>query len=127
MFDFAPHLVLIVHVVVQFHHHDTHAVLTLCGGFYTVHLTIRKEVTFQRTGHLLFHLLAGGTRIYCHYHTLTDSGMGEFVLRHNVHAIDAHHKQYADDEQCYRVMLQRPSEPTYLFHFTISLFYNFTI
>ena len=99
--DFRPHLVLVVHVVVQFHHHDTHAVLRLRGGFCAIHLAIGKEVTLQWTSHLLLHLLAGGTRIHRHYHSLTDSCMREFVLWHDVHAVDTHHKQYAYDEQCY--------------------------
>ena len=112
--DLTPHLILVVHIIVQFHHHDTHAVLRLRGGLLTVHLPISKEVALQRTSHLLLHLLAGGTRIDRHHHALTDGGMGEFVLRHDVHTVDAQHKQDANDEQRYRVMLQWPFQPIHL-------------
>ena len=111
-----PDLVLIIHIVVEFNHHDTHAVLRLRGGLLTIYLAIGEEVALKRTSHLLFDLLAGGTRIYSHYHTLTDGGVRKLILRHDIHAVDAHHKQYADDEQCYRVMLQRPSEPICILH-----------
>ena len=99
MFNLGPYLVLVVHIVVQLHHHNAHTVLRLRDGLLTIHLTIGEEETFQRTSYLLLHLLAGGTRIHSHYHTLTDGGMGEFVLRHDVHAVDAHHKQDAHNEQ----------------------------
>ena len=101
MLDFAPHLVFIVHIIVQFHHHDTHAVLRGGGGLHTIHFAIRKEVALQGASHLLLYFLTGGTRIYSHHHTLTDGGVRKLILRHDIHAIDAHHKQNAYDEQCY--------------------------
>ena len=39
-----PHLVLVVHIIVQFHHHDTHAVLRLRGGLFAIHLTKGKKI-----------------------------------------------------------------------------------
>ena len=56
MLDLRPHLVFVVHIIVQFHHHDTHAVLRLRGRLITIYLTKGKKIALQRTGHLLFHL-----------------------------------------------------------------------
>ena len=105
VFDFRPHLVLVVHVVVQFDHRDTHVVLRRSGGLRTLHLAKGKEIALQRTSHLLFYLLTSGTGIDGHNHTLTYSGMRKFVFRHDVHAVDSHYKQNADDEQRYRVVI----------------------
>ena len=99
MLDLAPHLIFVIHVIVQFHHHDAHAVLTLCGGFHTVHLTKSKQIALQWSSHLLFYLLAGGTRVDGYYHTLSDGSMRKLILWHDVHAVDTHHKQDAYDKQ----------------------------
>ena len=99
VFDLRPHLVLVVHVIVQFHHHDTHAVLRLRGRLLAIHLTKGKQIALQRTSHLLFHLFRCSARIDRHHYTLSDGGMWEFVLRHDIHTVDAHHKQDANDEQ----------------------------
>ena len=99
--DLRPYLVLVVHVVVEFHHGDTHTVLRRGGGLGPLHLTVGKEVALQGARHLLLHLLTGGTGIDGHHHALPDGGMGELVLWHDIHAVDAHHEQDADDEQRY--------------------------
>ena len=121
--NLAPHLILIVHIVIQFHHRDTHAVLRGGGGLGAVHLTKGEEVTLQRTRCLQFHFFRGSTWIDGHHHTLTDGGMGELILRHGVHPEDTHHKQDGDDEQCYRVIFQWPFQPFHLIsHSHYSLF-----
>ena len=93
MFYFAPYLIFVVHIVVELHHHNAHAVLRCGGGLFAVHLAVGKQISLQRTSHLLFNLLAGSSWIDGYHHSLTDSGMRELVLRHHVHAVDAHHKQ----------------------------------
>ena len=108
MLDLAPHLVFVVHIVVQLDHSYAHAVLRGRGGLCAVHLTVGKQIAFQRTGHLLFHLFSGSTGIDSHHHTLTDSGMRKLILWHHIHAVYAKHEQNQYDEQRYGVVLQRP-------------------
>ena len=44
MLDLAPHLVLVVHFIVQTYHHDTHAILRCGGGLDAIHLAERKQI-----------------------------------------------------------------------------------
>ena len=121
--DFRPHLVLVIHFIVQANHHDTHAILRSGSRLCTVHLAICKEVALQGFCHLFLYLLAGSARIDGHHHSLTDGECRKLILGHHVHAVDTHHKQDADNEQRYRVMLQWPTEPRHLF-FHNSFRYN---
>ena len=44
MLQLTPHLILVVHVVVQAHHHDAHAVLRRGGGLGAIYLAKGKEI-----------------------------------------------------------------------------------
>ena len=98
MFDFAPHFIFIVHIVVQFYHSNAHPVLRSGSGLGTVYFPVGKEVTFQWSCHLLFHFFGGSTRIDSNDYSLTDSGMWKFIFGHIIHSQNAHYKQYADNE-----------------------------
>ena len=116
MLDLAPHLVFVVHIVVQVNQHHAQPVLRRGGGLRTPHLTIGEKETLQGTRYLLFYLLGRSTWIDGNDHTLTDGGLRKFVLRHVVHAEDTQDKQDAYDEQRDRVVFQWPLEPVHLLH-----------
>ena len=111
MLDLAPHLIFIIHLVVQSYHHDTHPVLGCGGSLGTIDLSIGEQVTLKGSGHLLFHLFACCSGIYCDHHTLTDGEGGELILRHHIHTIDTQHEQDTYDKERYGVVFQRPFQP----------------
>ena len=113
----APHLVLVVDVVVQPDHDHAHAVLGRRRGLLAVDFLIGEQIALQRTGHLLLHFLCRGSGIDGHYHALADGEGGEFVLGHDIHAIDAHQEQQHGEQQRDGVVVERPAQPLHsLFH-----------
>ena len=99
--DLRPDLILVVDLVVEAHHDDAETVLRRGARLGAAHLAEGEQVALEGLGHLGLHLLGRGTRVGSYHHTLTDGECREFVLGHDVHAVDAQYEQDADDEQRY--------------------------
>ena len=111
MLDFRPHLVLVVHLVVEVDEHHRHAILRCRRSLRAVHLAIGEEIAFQRARHLLFHLLTRGTRIDGHHHALTDGERRELVLWHHPHAVDADAEEDGNEQERNLIVVEWPTDP----------------
>ena len=109
--DFRPHLVFVVHFVVQVDEHHRHAVLRGRRGLRAVHLAISEEVALQRARHLFFHLLARRTGIDGHHHALSDGEWRKLVLRHDPHAIDADAEEDGNEQERNLIVVEWPGDP----------------
>ena len=87
VFDFAPHLVFLVDVIVHLHHHHTHSVAACGGGFLSVHFLICEHVSFQWSCHLCFNFLACGSGHHGDNHALSHHKRRKFVLGHHVESV----------------------------------------
>ena len=114
VFDFTPHLIFIVHLVVQPDHHQAHTVLGGCRSFLTVYLSVSEQITLQRPCHLFLHFLGSSARIDSNDNPLANGKRRELVFWHDVHAIDAQRKKNDDNQKRYRIMFEGPFQPIYL-------------
>ena len=116
MLDFRPHLVLVVHLVVQVDEHHCHAVLRRRCGLGAVYLAIGEEIALERARHLLFDFLAGGTRIDGHHHALADGERWKLVLGHHPHAVDADAKEDGYQQERNLIVIEWPGYPLGILH-----------
>ena len=93
MFELAPEGIAVLHVIVEFHEHNQHAVFALCISLLLVHLLVSEDKILQRFSHPFFHFIGCGTWINSHAGTLTNSELWHFLLWHDTDA------QYAQEDK----------------------------
>ena len=106
--ELAPELVLVVHVVVEFHLYVGYSVAAFREGLGLLHLFVSEDVVLQWLCYLLGHLVRRHAGGYRHDYALAHGEVGKLVFPHARQAVYAEGYEAAEYEDDYLPVVHRP-------------------
>ena len=118
--ELAPEFIFVIQLVIELYLNINNAIAAHGESLIFLHFFIAENIIFQGFGYLFHHFLCRVARSYCHYNTLTDCEVWEFILAHIRQTVNSKSNKATHNENYNLAIVHRPFYcVTFLIHYLI--------